>query len=113
MTVPVSRDIEYSAVVGGLFGLLVGCPAGVSSVVVLESQMAEVALSASVGAAPGLIKGAKLIATDKFWKRRFVNFGKSINSRHRERAREKRRAGLKEKGAECDYNMHARTKTIV
>ena len=68
---------------GGVLGWLIGGPVGA---IALETQVAEIALGASLGAAPGLMKEIVLLSTDKFWKRRFVNFGRCIDSRRHTRA---------------------------
>mmetsp|Transcript_23138 Transcript_23138/g.43797 ORF Transcript_23138/g.43797 Transcript_23138/m.43797 type:complete len:848 (+) Transcript_23138:443-2986(+) len=85
--------VAGGAVVGGVVGWLVGGPAGV---ILFESQMAEVALGLSLGAAPGIMKGIVLLSTDKFWKRKFVHFGKCIDSRRQKRARGKKLEDLEQ-----------------
>jgi len=92
-----ATTIAGGAVLGGLFGLVLGCPAGL---IVLETTAAEVALSAAVGATPGLMKGMMLLSTDTFWKRKFVNLGKCIDSRHRKRSRGKTQTDLEQRRAE-------------
>jgi len=85
------------AIVGGLFGLVVGCPA---DLIVVQTQAAAVALSAAVGAAPGFVKGIVLLSTDTFWKRKFVNLGRCIDSRRRKRSRDKTQINSEQKRAE-------------
>ena len=85
--------VAGGCVAGGVLGWLVGGPAGV---VILESQVAEIAMFASLGAAPGVMKGIIMISTDKFWKRKFINLGRCIDSRKKRRARGKRKANMEE-----------------
>ena len=57
--------ISGGCVAGGVFRWLVGGPAGV---VLLKTQMAEIALGVSLGMAPGVVEGILLLSTTKVWK---------------------------------------------
>mmetsp|Transcript_35851 Transcript_35851/g.46418 ORF Transcript_35851/g.46418 Transcript_35851/m.46418 type:complete len:354 (-) Transcript_35851:56-1117(-) len=89
--------VAGGVVLGGICGWLIGGPAGV---LFLESQMAEIAVAASVGAAPGVMRGIITLSTDQFWKRKFVNLGKCIDSRRQNRAHKKKKKELEQKRAE-------------
>lgn len=88
--------------VGGVVGWLIGGPAGV---MLFQTQMAEVALGLSLGATPGIMKGLVLLSTDKFWKRKFVHFGKCIDSRRQKRARGKRLGDFEQRVEDHRVNL--------